>query len=238
MVRSYTHRQALSALVIGAAFGAVAFAQQQQQFAAALQANQSALRQYTWQSRTELRVEGEVKQVRLEQVRFDLDGRLQKTTIGGGTASADAARPGPPGPAGAVRKRVVAQKKEEFQQMLAELGALAESYAHMTPARMSAFATRAVITPGQGIETGSARIQGRDVVIPGDRMTIWIDPIGSAMRRIEIATFYEGRPVSIAADYRRLENGLTYQARSTLRYAEKGVEVAVETFDYARSATR
>lgn len=237
MVRSNIHRRALSALVIGAAFGAVAFAQQQQ-FAAAQQANQSALRHYTWQSRTELRVEGEMKQVRLEQVRFDLDGRLQKTTVGGGAAPAETSRPGPPGPAGALKKRVVAKKKEEFQDMLAELGALAESYAHMSPQRMSAFAARAVITPGQGIETGSARVQGRDVVTAGDQMTIWIDPTGFAMRRVEIATFYEGTPVTIVADYRRLEDGLTYQARSTLRYAAKAVDVTVETFGYERSTTR
>ena len=53
------------------------------EFAEAQRANQLALRQYSWKSRTELKVNGESKQVRLEQVRFDLDGRLQKTVIGG-----------------------------------------------------------------------------------------------------------------------------------------------------------
>lgn len=237
MVREFAGRAALPALVVSVMAGVVA-AQGPQQFAEAQQRNQAALRQYAWQSRTELRVEGEVKQVRLEQVRFDLDGRLQKTAIGGGAPQAEASsRPGPPGPAGALKKRVVAKKKEEFQDMLADLGRLAESYAHLSPERLKAFGARAVITPGQGIETGSVRIAGHDVAMPGDRMTAWVDGAGQAMRRVEIATFYEGAPVSIAADYRQLENGLTYQARSVLRYPARGVEVTVETFDYARPST-
>lgn len=213
-------------------------AAQQREFAEAQQANQAALRQYAWQSRTELRVEGEVKQVRLEQVRFDIDGRLQKTVIGGGATAADSSRPGPPGPAGALKKRVVAKKTEEFQDMLGALATLAESYAHLPPDRLKAFAARSVITPGQGIESGSVRIQGRDLLKAGDQMTVWVDAAGQAMRRVEIATSYDGGAVTIAADYRRLDNGLSYQARSILRYPAKGVEVVVETFDYTRSTMR
>ena len=236
MTRSLVHPLASTALALatlGTAVGA-----QQREFVEAQQANQAALRQYAWQSRTELRVEGEVKQVRLEHVRFDIDGRLQKTVVGGGPIAAEPSRSGPPGPAGALKQRVVAKKKEEFQDLLSELASLAESYAHLPPERMKVFGARAVITPGQGVETGSMRIQGRDVRMPGDQMTVWIDPGGSVMRRVEIAASHDGRPVSIAADYRRLEDGLTYQARSVLRYPARGVEVVVESFDYTRTTAR
>src|SRR5581483_5485634 len=47
------------------------------------QANEQALRQYTWKSRTEVRVGGEVKSILLEMVRYDANGQLQKTPIGG-----------------------------------------------------------------------------------------------------------------------------------------------------------
>ena len=237
MSRSFVRLRAVSALVFAAVLPLTATAQPKE-FAEAQQTNRAALRQCSWKSRTELAVSGEVKQVRLEQVRFDIDGRLQKTVIGGSAASAEPARQGPPGPAGALRKRVVARKTEEFKGMLGDLAALAESYAHVPPDRMKAFAARAAIAKGQGVETGSVRIQGRDLLAMGDQMTAWIDPASAQMRRVEIAALYEGRPVTIVADYRSLDSGLTYQARSILRYPQKQVEVTVETFDYTRAESR
>ena len=133
---------------------------------------------------------------------------------------------------------VAAQQKEFVDAQQANRAALAESYAHVPPERLKAFAARATITKGEGIETDSIRIQGRDVLAMGDRMTVWIDPAASTMRRVEIVAAYEGWPVAIVADYRSLENGLTYQARSVLRYPEKGVEVVVESYDYALPGTR
>lgn len=200
-------------------------------FADAQRANQAALRHYTWKSRTELSVAGESKGVRLEQVRYDLDGRLQTTTIGGSSDQSEP-RAGLPGPGGAIRKRVVARKREEFQELLEQLAALAERYAHLPPARAQAFAAGAAITPGEGIETGSLRVTGQDVLLPGDRLVLWVDPATFMTRRVEIVTVHDGHPVSVVSDFRSLENGLTYQARSILRYPEKRVEIAVESFEY------
>jgi hypothetical protein len=39
------------------------------------------------------------------------------------------------------------------------------------------------------------------------------------------------------ADYRSLDNGLTYQARAVLRYPEKEVELTVESFEYRHVGT-
>ncbi|MGE3473745.1 MAG: hypothetical protein AB7O28_25605, partial [Vicinamibacterales bacterium] len=187
-------------LPLAAALGFVlsaALAAQPREFADAHRTNQAALRHYSWTSRTDLRVNGESKQVRLEHVRFDYDGRLQKTTIGGG-AAVDAARPGPPGPAGAVRKRVTARKKEALRDMLADLAALAESYAHVPPDRLQAFAARAVLTPE---DAATLRIQGHGLLEAGDQMTAWVDRERLVMRRIEITTTYDGTRVRIRADY-------------------------------------
>lgn len=230
MTGPFIRRTASTALIAASLVASATAQPSPQAFADAQRANQSALRQHVWKSRTELRVEGDVKQVRLEQVRFDLDGRLQKTAIGGETA-APSSRPGPPGPAGVLKKHVVARKTEAFKDMLADLGRLAESYAHLPSDRLQALSRTAVITPGHGLD-GAARLVGQDVLMPGDRLTAWIDPKSLSMRRIEIASVYEGSTVTITADYRRLGDGLTYQARSVLRYAARHVEVSVENFDY------
>jgi hypothetical protein len=96
------------------------------EFVQAQQANSSALREYTWKSRTELSLHGEVKNIKLEQVRYDLDGRLQKTPIGGAAEESSSPRRGGP-----IGKRVAARKKEEFKELMQELAALAGGYSHL-----------------------------------------------------------------------------------------------------------
>ena len=73
-----------SAAIALVAFGAaLVLAQGQSPFAESQKANAQALRQYRWTSRTELKLKGESKNVKLEQVRYDLNGQIQKTAMGG-----------------------------------------------------------------------------------------------------------------------------------------------------------
>jgi hypothetical protein len=202
------------------------------EFVQAQQANAAALREYTWKSRTELSLRGDVKSVTLDQIRYDLDGRRQKTRIGGSaepSASADRLNPlGPP--AGPVRRIVAAKKKAEFEDLMHDLSALAESYAHPSLETLHAFARQAART--KTIEAGLVRVQGRNLVVTGDSMIVWIDPLTSMIRRTEIDTMLEGERVEVAVDYRSLANGLTYQARTLLRYPHKQIALTVETYDH------
>ncbi len=61
----------------------VSDAQDKGEFAEAQKQNSGALKQYTWKSRTEIKMKGESKNVKVEQVRYDIDGKRQKTEIGG-----------------------------------------------------------------------------------------------------------------------------------------------------------
>jgi hypothetical protein len=63
-------------------------------------------------------------------------------------------------------------------------------------------------------------------------MVVWIDPVSATSRRVEISTTLESKPVRLVADYRTLDNGLTYQARSVLHYPEEQLNLTVENFDY------
>jgi hypothetical protein len=203
------------------------------EFVQAQQTNAAALREYTWKSRTELSLKGDVKSVTLEQVRYDLDGRRQKTRIGGSPESpaAPAPRFGPLAPQGGpVRRIVAAKKKAEFEDLLRDLSALAESYAHPSLETLHAFGRQAAHT--KTIEAGLVRVQSRNLVVSGDSMIVWIDPLTSMIRRTEITTTLEGQRVEVAADHRSLSNGLTYQARTLLRYPHKQMALTIETYDY------
>jgi hypothetical protein len=201
------------------------------EFVQAQQANAAALREYTWKSRTELSLRGEVKSVTLEQVRYDLDGRRQKTRIGGSSEPSAAERFDPLAPpAGPVRRIVAAKKKAEFEDLMRDLSALVESYAHPSLETLHAFARQAART--KMIEAGLVRVQSRNLVVTGDSIIVWIDPLTSMIRRTEIDTVLQGGRVEVAVDYRSLANGLTYQARTLLRYPHKQMSLTVETYDH------
>ena len=229
---SRTTQLALTAALTCASVLTLAGASPQGEFAQAQRANQSALREYAWKSRTELKLDGESKATTLDLVRHDIDGRLQKTRIGG-SADEQVAKPTAPlGRGGLIQNRIVARKKGQFEELVRGLGALAGSYAELPHDRLEAFTKDAAMSQGEGALTGTIRIHGRNVLSTGDAMTVWIDPRTFMIRRVEIATALKGKPVDVASDYRTLDNGVTYQARSLVRYPDKELELMVETFDY------
>jgi hypothetical protein len=221
-----------AALVLIALGSALVLAQGPPSFAESQKANAQALRQYTWKSRTEIKLKGESKNVKLEQVRYDVDGKLQKTPLGGPPPAAPAAQPQQGGRGGRLKKKVIENKKEEFGEMMQGLGQLVASYGQLPPDKLQAFAANATKGRGEGAMQGTAQIQGLDVLQQGDSMTIWIDPASQMMRRVEIKTIYEKKPATLVADYRSVPNGPTYMARAVLTYPEKNVELTVDNTDY------
>jgi hypothetical protein len=219
-----------AALVLLALGSATVLAQGRPPFAESQKANAQALRQYSWKSRTEIKLKGESKNVKLEQVRYDLNGKLQKTPIGSPPQAAPAPAPG--GRGGRIKKKVIESKKEEFGEMMQGLGQLVASYGQLPPEKMQAFAANATKGQGEGAMQGTARIQGLNVLQQGDSMTMWIDPASQMIRRVEIQTIYDKKPATLIAEYRSVPNGPTYVARSVLTYPEKNVELTVDNYDY------
>ena len=212
-------------------------AQDKAAFAAAQSANAKLVREYTWTSRTELKVKGESKKLTLEQVRYDATGALQKTPLPGAAPAAKAAPPAPSGRRGGrVKAEIIENKKEEFAELLQNVVALVKSYAHMPPEKLQAFMAGAKSQPGTGDLQGALHISGGDALQPGDSLAIWIDPKTMMMRRIEVKSAFEEKPVLLTAVYQSAANGPTYVGKVTLAYPDKQVEVTVDNYDYKRLA--
>jgi len=207
--------------------------QLKQQFAEAQQQNKEALRAYTWQSRTEIKLKGESKNVKVEQVRYDLDGALQKTPIAGTDEQPQQeSTGGRRRRGGRLKEKIVKKKTEEFTEEMQALGALVASYGQLSAEETQAFAAAATVGEGEGDLAGTVRINGGGIKQPGDEMTVWIDPQTFMMRRLEIHTSYEDNEVSLTAEFRRVVDGPTYQARTTLRYPQRELELTVENNSY------
>ena len=202
-------------------------AQIDQQFAQAQQHNALALRKYQWKSRTEIQKDGETKRVQLALMRYDADGNAQKTVI--------SSTPEPELPKFGLRKAVAKKKMGDFKDTLAALEALARSYSELPPDRLQRFLASSTITPELTAQQKLVRIAGRDVLQPGDSMTVFLDAVSRKQRRIEIQTWLDQKPVRIVSEFQDLpQGGPTYMSRSRVSYDGNSIGMIAENFDYER----
>jgi hypothetical protein len=200
-----------------------------QQVAATIKANAQALKAFSYQQRTQLQLKGETKKVTLNQMSHDMSGNLQKTLL----SEQPPAGAQPSG--GRIKRRVVAKKTGEFKEMMDEIAALVKSYTELPPEQLQASMKQAVFSAGQGDMDGSVQIVMQNVIQKGDSLTIWVDRKTMLFRRAEIATSYEGNPVTTTANYATLTSGESYMAKAILNYAKKEVVVQIDNSNYQRS---
>jgi hypothetical protein len=192
----------------------------------AQQENAKQLRQYSWKSRTEIRKDGESKSTQLYLVRYGVDGTLQQTLIGG--------TPPPSIPTHGLRGLIAKRRKEEFMKTLDGLGALAKSYGNLAPEKMQHFMANASIAPETNAQKMLLRIQGRDVLQPGDSMTLYLDAATRRQRRVEIQTTYDDKPVRIVSEFQDLPCGPTFMAHSVVDYPSKELAISTDNFEHTR----
>lgn len=189
--------------------------------------NAAQLRQYSFKQRSEVRLNGDVRSVKLDQVRFDLDGKLQRTPLTPVAAETPKAR--------GLRGKVAAQKREEMVDYIERLMSLAQRYMAPTPGNLEKLSEKAEFWKGQGGSGNQVRIQAMDFVKGGDSFIWTLDAVAKAPVRMEARTELDGAPVSITADYRNLPGGPNYVARAIIKSERKGLEIKVESFDYQRN---
>jgi hypothetical protein len=198
-----------------------------QQFGEGMAKNAAELRKYTFKQRTEVRLDGETKNVRLEQVRFDLDGNLQRTSLT------------PPAPSqqktSGLRGKIAARKREATTEYIERLMRLSQSYLAPSKSNLEDLRSKAEISQGQGPAGSQVRIQAKDFVKSGDSFVWTLDALVMMPVRMEAQTELDGDPVKVTAEYRTLQNGLNYLARAIVTSVRKDLEIVVENFDYDRN---
>jgi hypothetical protein len=193
-------------------------------FAQAQKQNAAQLRQYSWTSRTALKIKDEVKNVKYESVRYDANGQLQKTPI----------EPPPvedqPEDGDRAKKKVGPKPKQEFTGLLKDLAQLAQSYTQRSPAQMQSFAQGAAIS--NDTSDGTVVLEGRSAVVQGDVVRLHVDPATFLIRQVNLDTLYQGNPVKMIVAFGLLSDGPSYPSQVILSYPKKKVEVIVKNTNY------
>jgi hypothetical protein len=197
--------------------------QLKEMFARSQQQNAQALKQYSWKSRNEVRKNNESKSTQVFLMRYDLNGNLQKSQIGGSQASL---------PKGPFIGRIAQKKKEEMVELVDEIRQQVQAYSQLPPEKMQAFLASATITTK--MDQGQVLIQGNNILSRGDSMSIWFDARTRKQRQIEIVTFLDRYPVKALIEFNNLPGGPTYMARTVVDYAKESLQLVTENFDYQR----
>jgi|GEM_PF-5683818 hypothetical protein len=194
-------------------------------FAAQMKQEQDVLRTYSWKARTEVRVKDEVKSVLLELMRYDGNGKLQRTVIGGnGSEKGESKQRG-------VVGRIKQQKTDDYQK---KLKSLIESYSSLSPDRIATKMDSAAFQPGKGDMQDAIRILIPDIVNKGDSLSLWIDSKTRQKRKMQIQTKLDGDLVEIETKFGTLPEGVQYPSLITFDIKAKNIRGTRENFDYAK----
>ena len=192
--------------------------------AEARKANAKLMRQYTWNSRSELIENGQAKDMRLEQVQYGPDGQLQRIFQNELGASL---------PFGFIRRAMAEDKRQKMEKYLRGLRSLLDEYTLPTAGKVLDFMDKATITrPGDGT---LILMSGSSIVVPGDSLSLWTEASTWQTRKIQVSTYYQGDPVNLTATYKTLSSGLTHVNYAEVAVPDKQLSFQVHNFDYDRT---
>ena len=192
------------------------------QYSEAAKTNGALLVQYSWKMRIELTIKGETKPAMIYQMRFDLDGKLQKTLL---TApQKQKKRRG-------LRKRIAKKKIAEVKEWASKLTGLVKRYTTPSPGIMLDFYTKASFTP---LEDGTLQIQAGGFLQPGDKATFLHDSQSQQLKQFAFSTTLDSENVLGTVEYAQVSNGPTYAARTVIQVPGKQVTAVVENFDFLK----
>lgn len=200
------------------------------QISQARQANAALMHQYTWNSRTEIIVQGQVKDVRIDQVSYGPYGQLQHALLNDQPASSG---PMLPTPIGFLRRAVANNEKQELQQFLTGLQGLLEQYTLPTTGKIFDFMSSAV--PSGPDSNGMLQLTGYNVVQQGDSLTLWVNAWTKHARQIQVNTTFQGQAVQLSATFATIPvSGLNYANFAEAIVPAKQMSVQVQNYNFAR----
>ena len=212
------------------AFGVAQITQLQAQeglafkIAAARKANAAMMKQYSWQSRTELLDNGKVADTHIESVTYGPDGQLQRTLLNDDKA---------PLPSGFLRKRIAEKEREKVEEYIQGLRKLLDQYTLPTAGKVLDFVSQSSIQAPDA--NGLLQLTGSNVVVPGDTLTLSVQATTQQVTRMVITTVFEGDPVAATATFKTLASGLNHLEFGQVDVPAKKMELQLHNFNFNQS---
>ncbi len=159
-----------------------------------LKRERERLSNYQWRLRTEMKVDGTIRMLKVEDVHLGPDGGLVKKTV-------KFDKPAEPTPFAEndPRARVYAPTTGTEEERLSEIAQdLMQYYARLSPERVAEWAKNAEVLPPEADHPGLVRMHGRGLGRPLDDAVLFFDPKTKTAAQIEVKTTVDPRILDIA----------------------------------------
>jgi hypothetical protein len=189
--------------------------------------NKAALATYTWKETATISLKGEVKKVQHYQVREGADGKSQKTSLDPAEAPQQ-----PQG--GRLRQRVVAKKKEEFEDYAEKMKTTAGMYVPPDKELIQAAYQKGNVAFAP--DGPNVKITFTNYVKPGDSMTILFDKAKKQISSIAIKTYMDDPSdgLTLNVNFDALPDGTSHVSSTTVVGVSKELTVATVNNDYQK----
>jgi hypothetical protein len=187
----------------------------------------SIMQQYNWNCRTEISEDGKVADIRIDLVNAGPDGQLQRTVLNDEKSKL---------PGMFLRKRIEENKRKQMEEYLHGLSKQLDDYTLPNAGKVIAFIANAQVQPLTTPE-GKTLLQmtGNDVVVPGDTLTITLDPATMQITRMQITTLYDGHAATATATFQKSKSGLNHLQYGDIEVPDKNIVMQVHNFDYVQN---
>lgn len=200
------------------------------QIAQVRHANAALMHQYSWNSRVEIVVDGTVKDTRLELVNYNQNGQIQHTVLNDQKAGGFYL----PTPIGFLRRAVAKNEAEELQKFLVGLKGLLDQYTLPTAGKILDFMISAKPTGPDA--NGLFSMSGGNVVMPGDTLTVTVNPWTQQVRGMSVTTTFQGDAVQLNANFETVPNGgPNYAAFAEVSVPAKKLAVQIQNYNFTRN---
>jgi hypothetical protein len=178
--------------------------------------NAKRMMQYEWKQRITVFRRGNPSEPIIDQVRFDSNGQMQRTTI-----SAPQERQ-----MGGIRGRIASGVREEVKGIMELAGR------YNKPQQLMEAIRSAHISEEPGSNT--TVVQATNILDSTDSMTMHLDSRTNLATNSRIQTHYQGSPMNIAQEYSPLPDGPNVMRSMKVSVPDKGLEINVDSYDFAQ----
>jgi hypothetical protein len=190
--------------------------------------SRDALRDYTWTEHTEVSVKGEVKSSTAATCRYNRNGEITKTPIGG---AEEQKKPN------ASAKRVVTRKKADMQDYIERAVSTIHDYVPPKPEQIDHLLQTGSASLGQSPD-GKTVVRLTNYYQEGDSLVITYDPASKVVLRANIASTLGSPkdPVTLEAIFETLPDGVNHLSSTTLSAPSKKIQVKTRNVMYQKLA--
>lgn len=186
--------------------------------------NTKALTGYSFQRRTAVTINGEQKNVTLVQVAFGPGGQPLITTL--------SSEPPEQLSGGPLRRHMEENKIAEMKGEIEQVMQLANSYLMLNQDTLGQLGRIAQVW--QNPDGSLIRVTASGFQQPGDQVTITCDGQTKRQTETQVTTSIFGGQMTILAYYQKLATGLNYNSQTMIYVPAKGMQIAINTFNYVK----